>query len=225
MKRSAIFTTVFSSIAASILAMGSVFAAPIYQSNFNSYTSANGVSSQAGTGLIINAFGSVAGWTASGTNVIHGVQRSSGDWAVMLYDTNAVTMSTGVLANSIGSRYSVAFDGAGGSYNAASQATGAGDTLLFEIINSVNAVVASYVYTPAVFTNSNPFIAANFSYAGNGTGAVRLRVSDTLADNRFGGAFDNLSITEVPEPASALLMLAGVAGLAAARRKRAAAKA
>lgn len=223
MSKFAMIKTVFCALAASVLCVGVAAAAPIYQSNFNTYAG-SAASAQADTGLLINAFGSVSGWNGAGMNALHAVQRQAGDWAIMLYDTNVITMSSGIAANSAGSTYKVAFDGAAGSYNNRAQASIAGDTMRFEIINVANQVLASYTYLTPAWTSSatNAFVAASFEYVGNGSGAVRLRVSDTLQNGRFGGAFDNVSVSAVPEPASVLLMMVGLAGLAAAQRKRAA---
>ncbi|MFC3711155.1 PEP-CTERM sorting domain-containing protein [Sphingoaurantiacus capsulatus] len=209
-------------------------AAVIFTDNFNSYANGGATSAQAGTGLTVQAFGDLAGWTKSGVNSLHAVNRNgASDWGLMLFGShnaspgNAILMNSAIAANSLGVNYSVDFEGAAASYNNGAQGNQNGDVLLFEMLNGVNAVVASYVYDPANWTGAanNPFTAGGFSYVGNGTGDVRLRIIAQSAPGRFGGAIDNLSISgEDPAPVSEPAMLAlfglGALGLGLRRRRK-----
>lgn len=205
-------------------------AATIFSDGFNSYTTGN-YGTQAVTGLTIGAFGTLPGWTAAGQNVVHAVQRSTGDWAVMLYggnsaaQANVITMSSGIAANTLNALYQVSFAGAAATYATSNQGNAAGDLLRFDVLRANNSVLASYLYDPAdwstvVSSGSNPFTAGAFFYTGDGTGAVRLRVTGAAAAGRFGGALDNVAISSVPEPASWAMMIGGFGLVGANLRRR-----
>jgi hypothetical protein len=204
-------------------------AAVIFSDNFNDYLSIDAPNAQLDTGLTAKALGSLAGWTASGTNAIHAVDRGAGNWAPMFYDSNAITLSAGIVANALGNLYTVSFDGAPAGFTSPTQVTvGGTDFLHFAVLNNSNAVIAAYDYDPVSWpgTAGNPFTAGGFTYTGDGSGDVRLMVSADLANGHFGGAIDNLSISgpaafsasiEVPEPSS-MALLFGAIGMLAVRR-------
>lgn len=205
-------------------------ATTIFSDTFNSYTG-SASSAQSGTGLAVKAFGSLSSWTGSGVNAIHAVDRGASNWAIMFYggngpaDTNAITMNTAVAANTLGQVYTVSFQGAAATYASSGQGNFAGDVLRFDVLNSINALVSTYTYDPADWTNAavNPFTAGSFSYTGNGSGNVRLKVYAVSAAGHFGGAIDNLSIDTVPEPAMLGLFGLGAIGLGLSRRRHRAA--
>lgn len=220
-------------VAALLPALAPAGAATIFADDFNSYSSGGATSSQSGTGLTVEAFGTLAGWTASGVNAAHAVDRGAGDWGVMFYgangpsDTNSILMNSAVSANSLGVNYTVSFEGAAANFAHWSQGNLDGDVVMFDVLNGLDAIVASYVYDPANWTDgpTNPFSAGSFSYVGNGTGDIRLRIYATAAAGRFGGAIDNLAIdaedpTPVSEPAMLGLFGLGALGLGLRRRRK-----
>lgn len=213
-------------LALMVLISAHAAATPIVGEDFNQYLTSNyGV--QADTGLKLGAWGDLPNWSKSGIHSIHAVERSTGNWAVMLYDTNAITMNAGAAANTAGATYQVSFDAAAAVYAAGYQSTNAGGQIHFDVINSVNTTVASFDYAPGAWTGSseNPFHAASFNYVGDGSGDVRLRIVDSQNDGRFAGAIDNLQVNSVnvsnnvPEPASFALLLGGLSAIGIARRK------
>lgn len=217
--------------AAATLAVASLIsnhaaAAPIYTENFNAYTW-GWDSRQVDTGLLIGSSGSLPNWTPLGGNAVHAVDRGASNWAIMFVDANEILMNSGIAANARGTSYTVSFDVAPAVYALKHQATATGDKIHFEMVNSLNAVVASFDYATPAWTGSavNPFLPASFSYIGNGSGDVRLRIADLQFNGRFAGSVDNVKIgvtgdsSDVPEPATALLMLGGLCGISLVRRR------
>jgi hypothetical protein len=204
-----------STVLAALVLHSPAKATTIFTENFNAYSTGY-TGTQADTGLTVGAYGTLSGWTAAGTNAIHAEERSAGDWAIMLYDTNSITLNSGIAANQLGVTYTVSFQAAAATWNDDSQATlSPQDFLHFDILNLSNSVLASSNFaTPSwSFGPTNAFVNGSFTYVGTGTGNVLIRISDTLVDNRFAGAIDNLSVSTVPEPGSLFLLSAGLFGL------------
>ena len=208
-------------------------AAPIFFDDFNNYNSGGAATSQANTGLQVQAYGSLANFSASGANVVHAVDRSgTGDWAAMLYggsgagasDANQITTKVPVAANALGTSYTVAFQGAGATYSNIAQATKTGDYLEFIVQDAQGNIVSTHQYNTPAFTetSSNPFADASFIYVGDGNGEMTLEVLAVANAGDFGGAIDNLSIstTAVPEPVSASLLALGLVSLGFVRRPK-----
>lgn len=207
---------------------GGAQAAVLFSDNFNSFSGFNQAftGQQAGTGLTVQAAGSVAGWVNTRTNnALNAVDRGNGDYAIMFYDQTTMYYNAPLAANDLGTTYMVSFAGAVATYTDMSQATVAGDYVQFLLNDMSGATIGSYQYHPNLTTTA--FSPASFTYAGTGTGSVFLIIKDGLdADSRFGGAIDDISIsstttpgTNVPEPASLLLLAGGAAGIAALRRR------
>lgn len=219
----------FASVAAICLSAAAqpAAAAVIYSDNFNDY-SAGFYGGQYQTGLTVGAVGSLPGWTASGYNAVHAVELNPGNWAVMLWDNggpggNMITLQTPIAANVAGAGYAVSFDGGPAVWSYGSQATLANDFLHFTVLDASNSLVASYDYTPGAWNGAETLSPASFMYTGDGVGDVTLQVSFGQADQQFSGAFDNLTVSDVPEPATWAVMLAGLlsfAGIVVARRRK-----
>lgn len=197
-------------------------ATAIVSYDFNDYFNGSSASTQAGTGLPVFAFGSLPGFSAAGQDVIHAVERSPGNFAVMLYNGdspafgNEVLADTGVAANDLGKQYRVSFQAAFGDYNNPNQLTQSGDMLEFTLLDKNNDQITDYLYSPT----TTAFIHGSFDYTGTGVGSARLVVSGVGNSGQFGGAFDNVSISAVPEPAAWAMMLVGLGMVGGGLRRR-----
>ncbi len=222
--------------AAAILMTSGLVAAPaladvIYSDDFSSYAGTPSAQQQTDTGLNIALDGVLSNWNSAGSNAIFGVDRTgAGDWAVMFLNdsiggTSIIELAHGIAANTLGTNYVVAFEGAPANFSKRGSETQAGDGLMFTVLDQFNAVIFSYLYNPATWpgTPDNPFSPASFTYAGTGNGNVTFSIFGVGNNGHFGGAIDNFSVDVAPAPepgALALLGLgAGLIGLSRRRRK------
>ncbi len=164
----------------------------ILHETFDGLSGATG--SQCQTGFTVFTAGAVSGWTASGFNAAHGVEWQAGNRAVSFYDSNALTLNAGVSANDAGVIYQVSFVGGPSVWNNCVQATAPGDGVIMEILRGNDTVLATHTYFPTPWATRRAMTPAGFTYVGDGSGTVRVRLSDNLADDRFGGAIDQLKI-------------------------------
>ncbi len=203
----------------------------IFVENFNGFTAPagnfNGGQFQSGSAVAFS--GSLPGWGNSGDGTVHAVDHANvfanginnpRDFAVMFWHNNVITQSSAAAgSNIVGAAYEVSFSASPAVYQAPSQQTTT-DGLLIDVLRGDNSVLATHTYLPGAWAGTINLAAAGFSYTGDGTGDVRLRVGPSAFNSgRFGGAIDNLSLSQVPEPSAFLLALGGI-GLIA-RRKRA----
>ena len=183
----------------------------IFSENFNSITQTN-TGTQADTGLRLGAWDTAPGWTATGTHAVHDVDRILGaekDIAVSFFYDNVLTMSTGVAANTAGSSYTVSFDVGPSVWADSSQASISGDGLVVYVLRADGTVLYSNTQKSGAWDgtlNAQAMTARKFSYEGDGSGPVRLRISNVFRyADRFGGAIDNIRIDNSPsacEPTS-----------------------
>ncbi len=112
---------------------------------------------------------------------------------------NILTLANGIAANEEGRKYEVSFEAAPTVWAGASQQTREGDGLQIDVLRADGSVVAGFRYSPGPWSgrkDARRLRQAEFSYAGDGSGQVRLRItSSTPGSGRFGGALDNLTIT------------------------------
>ncbi len=216
-------------VCCSLLALGGpATAATIFTENFNSYAG-NQNNTQGDTGLEVAFDGSVAGWSASGSGVMHAVdlanlggESNPSDWAIMFWQNNVITQAIAIAANDNGASYEVTFDYGTADY-AGGQMTGAGDAILVEVLRADNSVLASNTFAPGAWGvgnyNLDGGLSGTLAYVGDGTGGVRLRIGPAVGNQgRFEGEIDNISLTIIPEPSATLL--GGLGALLLLRRRR-----
>jgi hypothetical protein len=191
---------------------------------------------QTGNRLVYNSvFGD---WEKSGFNATHAIQLSgaihggAGDYAIMIYGNNELTQKTAFSANNNGTTYYVSYDIGPTVYTDPLQATQAGDTFLVELLRNDNSVLASNSVAPGAWSGVQTFNQAYFSYTGDGSGPLRIRLASGNTQTRFAGAVDNMAFWDsvptpstVPEPgqvAASLLLLGGIGGYVFLKRRKAA---
>jgi hypothetical protein len=176
----------------------------VFAETFGGYKG-NQNSKQADTGLNVAHSGEVLGWVASGAGAIHAVDRSikggevnlsPSDWAVMIFDNNVITTSE-VDANASGKSYQLSFETSPAVFADRAQASQAGDGLLIEVLRADKSVLASKTITPGVWAGKLEFQPGGLEYQGDGSGAVKLRISPAkTSSKRFQGAIDNFQWRE-----------------------------
>jgi hypothetical protein len=187
----------------------------IFTEDFNSYAG-NLLDNQADTGDQLAYGGSVPGWTGAGFHAVHAVEVGSGDWAVMLFYDNSITLDSGVAANGAGQNYVVSFNYGAANYNNESQGTGVSDGLTVELLRDDDSVLAEQTYMPGAWGPGNYDLEAGLqgalSYTGDGTGDLRIEILDSKpSDPVFGGSIDNITLSSsAPEPSSLVLVGAGL---------------
>jgi hypothetical protein len=151
--------------------------------------------------------GKITGWTRSGFNALHAVDRSfkggevtPSDWAIMIHSDNVMT-SEAIDANAAGETYRVAFEASPAVYAKETQATQAGDTLLVAVLRRDGSVLKRFTHTPGKWNGKAEFSATSVEYKGDGSGPVRIRIGSAgnKAESRFQGAIDNLVVRDMGE--------------------------
>ena len=205
-------------------------AALLLQFDFNNITSSSISSTQYQTGnrLVYNA--TFADWTKSGFNATHAIQLNGavhggvGDYAIMIYGDNTLTQQGGFAANDLGQAYYVSCDTGPTVYSDSNQATQSGDVFLVSLLRDNNSVLTSNSVAPGAWAGAQTFNQVYFSYVGDGTGPLRIKL-ESGTPTRFAGAIDNMAFwssvpTAVPEPGSWTVSLALVIGIGLMRRRR-----
>ncbi|MCG8461369.1 MAG: VWA domain-containing protein, partial [Holophagales bacterium] len=190
----------------------------VFAETFDSYQPAL-QGEQCDTGLLVYGSGTVAGWTGSGVNHTHAVDldpSTDHDFALHLYTGGSTTAPNSLItdgsidANTTGVTYSFAYAAAPTAWSHCYQGTAADDGLVIEILRADDSVLASQVHQTGAWTGGpnaqdlSP--GAGFSWVGDGSGAVRIRISSLRSNtNTFAGAIDNIRITtdgggKPPEP-------------------------
>ena len=167
---------------------------PIFAESFSTM-SGGGSGTQCMSGRTVLHSTNVSGWTKGGLNAIHGVEMAPREYAATFYNDNSIAMNAGVAANTNGKTYEVRFRSGPSVWNACGQATTAPDGLVIDVLRPDNSVLRTFTYLPGAWAGSQTFSPGSFTYVGDGTGVVRLRVTTNNSGNgRFGGAIDDLEI-------------------------------
>ncbi len=151
------------------------------------------------TGLPLKHSANLPGWTKTGRNSVHAVQRTAGNWALQLVGSergdNVLTQNAGFAANVKGKTYVVSFDAGPSVWAGGQQATKAGHQLSVELLRADNSVLAKSKVSPGAWAGKQVFSHQTFAYEGDGSGNLRFRLSPVDSKGTyFHGAIDNLQV-------------------------------
>ncbi len=125
--------------------------------------------------------------------------RLRGESGTPATSANALTLENAIAANEDGATYHVTFDAAPTLWGTPGQGGLEHDGLRVEILRPDGTILASRVHRPGVWTatsDSQTFRSGAFTYTGDGTGQVTVRIAPAaVGEGRFGGAIDNLRIS------------------------------
>jgi hypothetical protein len=177
----------------------------IFSDNFNTYSSNTSDQAQYQSNLMLAVGGTFTGWST--TNSGHVVDQANflngtnpKNFSIMIWDiydvfTQLVAASNSNLLNAV---YDVNFNAGPAVYQNPSQATTSSDGLLFQILRPNDTILASFTYLPGAWTGYPTLSAISFSYTGDGSGNVRLRIksSNESPTGHFAGCVDNIQIIQ-----------------------------
>lgn len=208
---------------ASILGLGlvagtqgtSAVSAVIFSEDFNSITQTN-IGVQVHTGLSLGAGDVLTGWSGGGLHAIHDVDldASTGkDIAVSFYNDNYILLNAGFAANVAGRTYTVSFDSGPSVWQDTSQASNESDGLIVDVFRENGTILYSSTHVSGAWNataTAQTLTSRQFSYVGDGTGPVRLKVSTIFREaGRFGGAIDNIRVELVPSNCDPVITTSG----------------
>jgi hypothetical protein len=176
----------------------------IFAEDFNSIVQTN-IGVQVDTGLSLGAWDVLAAWSAGGTNAVHDVdldETSGKNIAVSFYNDNYIIMNTGFAANTAGRTYTVSFDSGPSVWQEPTQASNATDGLIVDVMREDGTILYSSTQIAGAWngtTTAQNLTSRKFSYVGDGSGVVRLKISTIIRSaTRFGGAIDNIRVEQSP---------------------------
>lgn len=121
----------------------------------------------------------------------------------------AVTLLSEKFSSFSGSGPAAQINTGRGVYNSGS------DGVQIEVLRANDSVLTTFTFQPGAWSAEpgaqDSFLPGFFSYTGDGTGNVRLRIStDPANQDRFGGAIDNIEWIDLEGPTPVDLMSFGV---------------
>jgi len=190
--------------------------------NMNNVTSGNFNGGQYQSNLVVAYAGNLAGWDEAGDSTVHIVDSSNvygsatntPNYAIMFISNNVITQTTAVSnSNVTGSQYTVNFKAGPAVYQfSSSQATQAtaSDGIVFEILRANNTVLATSTYLPGAWAGYPTLTPSSFTYTGDGSGDVRVRIKTVSSSTgRFGGCVDDVVISGPALSSSSVLTISG----------------
>lgn len=186
-----------------LLASAQANAAILFSEDFNNVIGGVQNGGQYQSNLAVRFAASYSGWSIGGGNAAHvvdyantfGSNANPSNFAVMFWQDNTITSNSIIGANTLGSQYAVDFSGSAAVYQASQQATAASDGLIIEILNANNTVIASNNFQSGAWTGTMSFTNSGFNYVGDGNGDVKIRVRTFGLTGRFGGAIDDITLS------------------------------
>jgi len=154
---------------------------------------------QPGTRRAVKHSARLSRWDAQGFNALHAVQRSDSTWAVQVFASpkghNTLTLRTGLAANEKGQTYTVRFQAGPTVYGDPKKATRKDDRFAIELLRPDGRVFKKHEVTPGAWAGREAFTQHTFSYQGDGSGALRLRIAPVpTGAARFTGAISHLQL-------------------------------
>jgi hypothetical protein len=183
-----------------MLASGEARAGILFSDDFNGYSGGTGTGGQYQTGLPVYHSGNLPGWNKSGGGVVHAVDRGAGNIAALIWQDNVITLAAGLSANAAGTVYTVSFAGGPAVYQNSGQVTSATDGMVIDVLREDGSVLSTLTYRPGAWAGTQSFATASFSYTGDGSGPVKLRIGPLAASGRFAGAIDALTLSDPTPP-------------------------
>ena len=203
-------------------------ATPLFLEDFNTYFGGIYNGGQYQSGLVVAYNGNVAGWSKTGGHAVHVVDHANftntsnpADYAVMIWEDTLTLVDPIFGANDAGQTYLLAFDLSAGVYQYGPQQTGATESVRIDVLRADGSLLASSLHAPGAWTGTMAFSSAGFTYTGDGTGDVRLRIGPSAGNQRFDGAIDNLALSalSVPEASTVSILALGLVCMGFARRR------
>ncbi len=183
----------------------------LFTEDFNGEAALIGRNYQAQTFLSVKHGHELPGWAKQGDDMpAHWVEQSPGNWALMLVanraEQNIFTQKKGMTVNDKGHVYTVSLDAGPAVYAGLGQETAAGDQIVVELLRPDSTVLKKHMVTPGEWLGKLVLENHTFTYKGDGTGPLRLRLSPVyISGVRFFGAIDHVQIFDSADTAVAAI--------------------
>ena len=115
-------------------------------------------------------------------------------------DANSLTLEKSIAANEKGRAYELSFEAGPSVWAGASQATTEANGLQVDLLRDDGSVLRAFRHQPGAWSgkkDAQKLKRVRFTYTGDGSGGVRLRLStSTPGSSKFGGAIDDISVRQ-----------------------------